>query len=271
MANNATFTFSVPEDTGSNYLQLFSATTKTGSYSQVGNDIAYNYGETTYEYEDIGATTWYKIRFYNSTDEQYSPYSEPIYGGWWATNTKPFLAVSTSTDGANYASIQDVRDFSDLNSDDVSDSRVSQALRRARAIVDIKTGEMGLDRFNNFKSSTNRRKYNATLRLIKEAEINYVLGMVYRGMIDDLIIQGIRNDTDKFSDIRIGQTAITDDGAKVGRDAYTRMERLSLLYTQRATTLLAMIQPSTINISFRDEDKVDSPRFLWPDSLRGRY
>ena len=272
MANNATLTFSVPEDTGSDYIQLYSASTKTGSYSQVGSDISYTYGSTTYEYEDIDSTTWYKIRFYNSSDDQYGPYSDPIYGGDWASNTKPFLAVSTTTDGANYATILEVRDFSGLDSDIVSDARISQALRRSRAIVDIKTSEMGFDRFYNFESSVQRRKYNASLRIVKEAEINYALGMLYRGMIDDKIIAGIKN-INPPTQITIGATSITKQDASNDSNSYRQIERLSLLYTQRATTLLAMIQPGNINISYRDPQYRWSygPRFLWPDSIRGRY
>jgi hypothetical protein len=269
MADNATFTFSVPEDTGSNYMQLYSCSTKDGSYAQVGNDIAYEYGKTTYEYESINAVLWYKIRFYNSADEQYSPYSEPVYGGDWSTNTKPFLAISTTTDGANYASIQDVRDFSGLNSDDVTDNRVSQALRRSRAIVDIKTSEMGIDRFVNFSSAVKRRKYNATLRIVKEAEINYTLGMIYRGMVDDLIIQESRNQNKELSSLRMGQASLDLNQSSAGQGAYRQLERLSLLYTNRATVLLSMIQPSSISISYRDIYNTGGlPKFLWPPNRR---
>jgi len=268
--NNATFTFSVPEDTGSDYLKLYSCATEDGSYSQVGADIAYSYGETTYEYEDMSATTWYKIRFYNSADDQLGPYSEAVYGGNWSSNTKPFLAVSTTTDGANYASIQEVRDFSGLDTDTVSNDRVSQALRRARAIVDIKTDDMGVDRFSNFETDVQRKKYNASLRIIKEAEINYTLGMIYRGMVDDIIIAGV-NGISAPTSITIGQTSINTEDSSIDSNSYRQLERLSVLYTQRATTLLSMIQPSSINITYRDVTNIRSPKFLWPDSIRGNY
>jgi hypothetical protein len=270
MANNATFTFSVPEDTGSDYLQLYSSTTEDGSFSQVGSNIAYSYGSTTYEYEDLSATTWYKIRFYNSVDDQYSPYSQAIYGGSWQDNTKPMLAISTTTDGANYATIQEVRDFSGLSSDVVSNARISQGLRRARAIIDIKTDDMGIDRFSNFASDVQRKKYNATLRLIKEAEINYTLGMLYRGMIDDIIITAIKG-TDSPANIRMGSTSVDTQNAARNSSSYRQLERLSSFYTSRATTLLAMIQPGSITITYRDKTTVRTPKFLWPDSIRGRY
>lgn len=271
MANNATLTFSLPEDTASNFIQLYSAATEEGVYSQVGADIAYSYGETTYEYEDISITTWYKIRFYNSVDAQYGPYSDSIYGGDWATNTKPFLAVSTTTDGANYATIQETRDFSGLRTDDVSNERVSQALRRSRAIVDIKTADMGIDRFVNFQSKVQRRKYNASLRIIKEAEINYTLGMIYRGMVDDIILAGVRGDNPATT-VSVGKTTVRKEDSANDSNSYRQIERLSVLYTQRATALLSMIQPSSITISWRDPSFSGmSPKFLWPDSIRGRY
>lgn len=271
MGNNATFTFALPEDTDSNYLQLWSATTETGTYSQVGSDIAYSYGETTYEYTSLSTTTWYKIRFYNSTEGNYGPYSEPVYGGNWSTSTNPFLSVSTTTDGANYATIQEVRDFSGLNSDMVTDDRVSQCLRRARAIVDIKTSDMGIDRFANFASDIARKKYNASLRLVKEAEINYSLGMIYRGMIDDIIISGL-NSTSLPANISIGTTTLNLESSAKNSNSYRQLEKLSVMYTQRATVLLSIIQPSTINVSWKDPQANNmSPKFLWPDSLRGRY
>jgi len=270
MANKATFTFALPEDNESNYFQLHSSSTETGSYTQVGSDIPYVYGETTYEYPDLSVTIWYKIRFYNSVTGQYGPLSEAIYGGTWKTNTSPFLSISTNTDGANYASIQDVREFSGLNSDTVADARISSALRRSRALVDIRTDDMGVDRFANFSSDSQRKKYNASLRLIKEAEINYCLGMVYRGMVDDLIIKGLNGNTAPSS-VTIGDVNISPQNDSNDESSYKQLERLSLLYTKRATTLLAIIQPTTINISYRDPKDGLIPSYCWPNYRGGRY
>lgn len=273
MANSyATLTFALPEDNESNYLRIYSSATETGFYSQVGSDISYQYGVTTYQFEDINPTVWYKIRFYNSSENLSGPYSNPVYGGDWDTNTSPFLAVSTTSDGANYATIDDVRTFSGLLSSDVADSRISSGLRRSRAIVDIKTSEMGIDRFTStFQNKVAKRKYNATLQIVKESEINYCLGMIYRGMVDDIIMQGIRGE-DPGGTISIGQTSINTNSAGAGPDSYKQLERLSLLYTQRATVLLSMIQPSSIAISWQEPGIRAGryyPKFLWPPRLRG--
>jgi hypothetical protein len=252
MANHAKLTFALPEDTDSDYFQIWSSATKTGVYAQVGADIDYEYGTVTYEFEDLSTTTWYKIRFYNLTDTQYGPYSDPVYGGDWEDSTKPFLAVSTTSDGANYASIQDVFDYSGLTTEDVTEARVSQALRRSRAIVDLRTAEMGLDRFNyTFNSATTRRKYNASLRIVKEAEICFALGMAYRGLSDDEVISGIREPV-VLSNMSVGQTSIAVDKSKKGIANSNYFSRLAQKYTLIGASMLQLLQPSSVTLSWKE-------------------
>jgi len=254
MANFAKLTFALPEDTDSNYLQIWSAATKDGVYSQVGSDIAYSYGTTTYEFTTLSTTTWYKIRFYNLSETAYGPYSEPVYGGDWEESTQPFLAVSTTSDGANYATIQDVFDYSGLTSSDVPEARVSQALRRSRAIVDLKTADMGIDRFMySFSSDTSRRKYNAALRVIKEAETCFALGMVYRGLSDDEVIDGIRS-TEKLGSVAVGSTSITVDRSKKGIENSAYFSRLAQKYTLVGVSMLELLSPTSIPLTWQEEE-----------------
>jgi len=187
---SAVITFSLPEDPNSNYMYIYSSSTKTGTYT-LATSVDYEYGTTKYEYDSLSDTTWYKMRFYNQSDNEFGPYSEAVYGGDF-TSAAPFLAVSTTTDGANYATTTDLYEYSHLNSSDVSQTEVSRALRQARARIDYRTAEMGLSRFEVFDSETARRKYNATLRLIKEAEINIALSVIYTNLSDDLIIRNMR-------------------------------------------------------------------------------
>ena len=254
MANFAKLTFALPEDVDSNYLQIWSAATEEGVYSQVGSDIAYSYGETTYEFTTLNTTTWYKIRFYNLAETSYGPYSEPIYGGDWEESTRPFLAVSSTTDGANYATIQDVFDYSGLSSEDVSEERVSQALRRSRAIVDLRTADMGLDRFKyTFETDTARRKYNAALRVIKEAETCFALGMVYRGLSDDEVIDGIRS-TEKLGSVSVGATSISVDRSKKGIENASYFSRLAQKYTLVGTSMLQLLAPTSIPLTWQEDE-----------------
>jgi len=251
--SNAKLTFALPEDVDSNYLQIHSSATEEGVYVQVGADIAYEYGTVSYEFEDISVTTWYKIRFYNSTDDQHGPFSDLVYGGDWEDSTKPFLAVSTTSDGANYASIENVFEYSGLTTVDVSEARVSQCLRRSRAIVDLRTSEMGLDRFKfSFSSGTARRKYNASLRIIREAEICFALGMVYRGLSDDEVMDGIRSSV-KLSNVSVGSASLTVDKSKKGIENSAYFGRLAQKYTLVGTAMIQLLAPSSVQMTWQEE------------------
>lgn len=260
----ATFTFALPEDADSNYIKLYDSDTETGAYSQVGSDIAYDYGTTKYLFEDLNESKWYKLQFYNSTDDQLGPLSNPVDGSDFSERTSPFLAISTRTDGAFYASTQNVYDYSGLTTADVSDERVSQSLRRARAIIDLRTAEMGLDRFTNtFDTDTSRKKYNASLRIVKEAEICFSLSMVYRGMADDKIMAGLRGDEEVFESISIGESTIAQDTGSMGSRSYMYLTELSIKYGNIGAALLAMLMPSSTVLTTVTPGNVPFYPFGW--------
>lgn len=256
------FTFSLPEDTDSDQLLIYSSSTEDGIYS-LDTTVSYEYGETTYEYDSLDDTKWYKIKFNNSTDSEAGPLSDAVYGGNFSQSS-PFLAVSTTTDGANYATTEDVYDYGTFTTEDVTAARVSQALRRARAIIDLKTADLDLDRFTKtFNTETSRKKYNATLRVLKEAEINIALGMVYRGMADDLTMkkhrQSISGDDFNLDKIAIGGQMIDlgDEEAKSGLD------QVADRYTQYGYELLNALQPPSVRLHFQGE-YTQSPKFKYP-------
>lgn len=262
---HAVFTFALPEDADSDFIRLYDSDTETGSYSQVGSDIAYDYGDTTYEFEDINESKWYKIQFYNSTDDQLGPLSEATNGSNFSDRGAPFLAVSTRTDGAFYASTQDVYDYSGLTTSDITNARVSQALRRSRAIIDLRTAEMGLDRFTNiFDTDTSRKKYNASLRVVKEAEICFALSMAYRGMADDKIMDGIRGtDTGIFESVSIGESSISQDTGAMGSRTYVYLTGLSVKYGNIAAALLSMLMPSSVVLKTTEPGALPWYPFGW--------
>jgi hypothetical protein len=144
----ATFTFALPSDVNTNRLDIYSSTSENGTYG-IEASTSYQYGDTMYEYANLNDIRWYKILFVNSTRNTQGAFSHPVFGGTFSA-AAPFVAISTTWDGANYATTQDVYDYSDLTSDDVSSEKVSHALKRARAEIDFRTAEMGLDRFDTF-------------------------------------------------------------------------------------------------------------------------
>lgn len=246
----AFFTFSLPEDIESNKIQLFSSTSETGSYTQVGADNPYIYGMTSYKYENLSETTWYKIRFFNSNTNQLGPMSGAVYGGNFSSNASPDLYVSTSTDGSNYATIQEVLDYATLTTADFTTTIISSCLRRARAIIDYRTAEMNLDRYNaSFNSGVSRRKFNAALRIVKEAEICFTLAMAYRAKADDTILSNLRSGDGTIEALTIGSTSITTDTGGSGTKNYAYLTDLSMKFANSGAALLSMLAPSSIFLS----------------------
>lgn len=263
---SAVFTFALPEDTDTDQLLIKSSSTKEGTYSTDAT-VTYEYGTTTHEYDSLDDTKWYKVQFNNSSDSETGPDSDPVYGGDFS-KASPFLAVSTTYDGAHYATNQDVYDFSSLTTADVTTARVSQALRRARAIVDLRTADLNLSRFTKtFDTDPARKKYNATLRIIREAEINIALGNIYKGLADDLLMKNMRDaiagTESSFTSVSIGATGISE-GAGLGNLVHVgQLKNLSDRYFNVGAALLTAIQAPSVRLHFT-EDFVRSPKFKYP-------
>lgn len=263
---SAVFKFALPEDEDSNQMLIYSATTKEGTYT-LASTVSYEYGISTYEYDSLDDTKWYKIKFNNSTDSEAGPLSDPVYGGTF-DNASPFLAVSTGTDGAQYSTTQDVYDYCTLTTADVTAARVSQALRRARAVIDLKTAELDLDRFTRtWDTDPSRKKFNATLRVIKEAEINIALGNIYRGFADDLIAKSMRDelsgDNSPSSNIGIGDASLGGSGDSGDTGRVRELNLVADRYLRIGASMLAAIQPTSVRLHV-ESDYSYAPKFRYP-------
>lgn len=264
---SGTFIFALPEDENSDQLIIKSSSTKNGTYS-TDTTVSYEYGVSTYEYDSMDTTKWYKIQFNNSTDAESGPESDPVYGGNFSS-AAPFLSVSTGTDGANYATTEDVYSYSSLTTTDVPQSRVSQALRRARAIIDLKTAELSVDRFQRtFESDVSRKKFNATLRVLKEAEVNIALGNVYRGISDDLVVKRMRDSlsgaSNDSSSISIGSTALSQAGGLGNPQHMAELAALANRYLSIGAAMLSALQPTSVRMHPTDFDTRPNPKFKYP-------
>lgn len=267
---NAVLTFSLPEDHASDQLIVSQSPTKDGTYTAY-ETLEYQYGTTKIELE-IDDTEWYRLQFFNSKESQGGPLSEPVYGGTYSA-AAPFLAVSTTTDGANYATTQDVYEYSGLLPQDVSQDRVSAALRRSRATIDWRTAEMDLDRLETFESEIARRKYNARLRILKEAEINIALGNIYQNLCDDVIIEHRRRGDESISGgTSIGGTSLAGDGLAERSDSIAFMAALSDRYFGTGEQLLSSIDANSIRLVTSEWVPRPHPKFMWPfDSMPRRH
>lgn len=263
---SAILKFALPEDENSDQMRIYSSSTEKGTYS-LDTTVSYEYGDSTYEYDSLDDTKWYKIQFLNSTDNETGPMSDAVYGGKF-NDAAPFLAVSTAYDGANYATTKDVYDYCTLTTSDVTTARVSQALRRARAVIDLKTADLNLDRFTRtFNTDTSRKKFNATLRVLKEAEINIAIGNIYRGLADDLIMKRMRdaladNNNEKTA-VTIGQTSLAQGAGLVNPRHVAELNNLANRYLAVGAAMLNALQPPSIRIHFEGE-WITSPRFKYP-------
>lgn len=260
---SATFIFALPEDESSDQLLIYVSDTKTGTYSLDATET-YNYGETTFEYDTLDDTKWYKIKFNNSSDSEAGPISAPVYGGDFAQGN-PFLAISTGTDGAQFATVDEVYSYSTLTAAQVPRSRISEALRRARAVIDLRTVEFDIDRFTKtWDSKTSRKKFNAQLRILKEAEINIALGHIYRGLADDKVIAVVTGTVNDAGSISIGNTSISD-APTGGTSATQQMSLLAALgdrYLTIGSAMISVLSPSSIRIHYHID--VGGQKFKFP-------
>jgi len=96
---------------------VYRSTTKDGSYSLLKTQ---SITDNTY-FDQTGSTTdWYKIRFQDSSTNQYSQYSSPILGGKFA----------------GYCTIDDIRNFSSkMDSKTISDSQLFELIKFATAQI----------------------------------------------------------------------------------------------------------------------------------------
>jgi hypothetical protein len=259
---STTITFSLPDDPSSNVLNLYESTSKDGTYG-LKFSTNYEYGITSFYATELDDSKCYKIQFLNLKDNTVGPFSEPVFAGTYVA-AAPFLAVSSTTDGANYATVQDVYDYANLTPEDIAQFRVSNALRRARATIDFRTAEMDFQRFNDYDDDTARRKYNASLRIIKEAEINIALGNLYQNLSDDRIIQNMReNASAKVGSISIGDTTIGGDDLADRNESILFLATLSSRYFAQGEILLSSLDTNSVKLVGYDL-AVRVPKFRYP-------
>lgn len=262
----ATLSFSLPEDVDASTIRLWSCATRDAAYNLEFEDATYQYGTITYEYNALDDQKWYKVQFYNPTTAIASPLSEPVYGGDYA-NAAGFLAVSDTTSGANYASTEDVYDFAGLTVADVPMDIVSTALKRARALIDFRTTNVDLLRFTQFfPTDVARRKYNSTLRLVKEAEICFALETIYYRLSDSKIISNFRDSTTSGAtagSVSIGDVMAQGDSIAERSENIVYLATLAAKYGAMANSLLDSLQQTSVQLTGYDYVH-RFPRFLYP-------
>jgi hypothetical protein len=264
MAESAILTFALPEDVESNRLLIYSSPTRDGTYTLVAN-VQYDYGMAQHELDELDTGLWYRIQFLNTRDNEAGPISDPVYGGTFGAGA-PFLAISSMFDGAAYATSEDLYQYAGLQPSDVSPSRASAALKRARAWIDWRTSEMGIDRLEQFDTDVARRKFNASLRIIKEAEICLALSHLYTSMSDDLIVASMRGGEGSAAaggSVSIGNTSISGDAVGERSESILYLSTLAARYADEGEKLLSSLDTNSVRLVGYDM-RVRVPRFRLP-------
>jgi len=108
----------LPETTEVSYdkTYIYRSTSRTGTYTQIA---VQDFSDNTYFDTDGTASHWYKIRFYDSTNDAWSAYSEPMQAGEWKY----------------YCTPTDVRKIANLTTNDISDSDLAEIISYAVAFL----------------------------------------------------------------------------------------------------------------------------------------
>jgi len=247
-----TFLFGLPEDKDSDKVKIWESTTEGGTYTQAVM-VDYTYAARAVEYVSLNTEKWYKIQLTNTATSVDSPISDAVYGGDY-DNSKPFVAITTSFDGAGYATTTDLYESSNLTASDASLSDVRNSLRTANAFVDMVLGDTNLHRYSRVHSTdVARRKYNAQLEIIKKVEIDFALALLFKDMADDALMTMVRDQRKLYDNISIGQTSIAVDEAGTQLSIAEFLNTQSTRYNTQATALLASILPTSVSLIYNGE------------------
>lgn len=91
------------DETSFSHAYIYRATSEDGTYTNIANQVI---TDNTYSDEDGSTSSWYKIRFYNSTSGNYSSYSTAMQGGTFV----------------GYCSMADFRAITNLTTSCISDA-----------------------------------------------------------------------------------------------------------------------------------------------------
>lgn len=262
----AMLTFALPEDTGADKLRIYQASSEDGTYT-LATTFNYTYGYRVQEYDSIDTTKWYKIEFYNNTSGRRGPKSDPIFGGDFGTKDTPFLALSSTFDGANYTSASEIYSLTQLKASDISAVEVQKILRATRAYLDLRLNAVNLRRFGRFcNAGEARKKYNAALRITKEIELNLAAAVCFRSISNAEQMSVIRGETKSKRSFSVGSTSIQEGDSP--STVLTILNALSSRYAGYAASLMNSIMPNSVQVAYSD-DYMAGPLFIRPVEAMG--
>lgn len=242
---------SLPDNTNADNVLVYSSATSSGVFT-LANTLDYVYPNKTVEYT-VDDTLFYKVAFSESATSWVSALSSVIAGSK-VLETAPSIAITSSYDGVSYSTPDDVYAVSNLTTEDVSNDDVIYAIATARAFIDLKTSSLSINRFNAFSNGVAKKKYNATLKILKDVEINFAISLIYRDMANKKIIEKVRNNTSSSTSISIGQTYINESQPADSVDIANYLDSLSSRYSTYALGLLDTVIPNYVPLRYSEHD-----------------
>jgi len=243
------FLTGLPDNTKANQLLIYTGSTASGVFS-LADTISYSYPNKTTAYT-IDDTLFYKVAFSESATGWQSPQSEAIAGSQ-ILGSAPSLAITSGSDGATYSTVDDVYAISNLTQEQVPAADVEYAITIARSFIDLKTSSLSINRFSAFGNEVAKKKYNATLKILKDVEINFALSLIYRNLADDAIMNNITEGIGSSSSISVGQTSIGGIESSDSTTIATYLDSLSARYSAYATSLLDTIIPNYVPLRYSE-------------------
>ena len=235
------FLVGIPDNIKSDKINVYTSTTSSGVFS-LESTVSYSYPNKTIEYV-IDEDKFYKISFTEESTGWLSPLSEVIYGSK-IQNTVPPVTITSSTDGASFSTPDDVYELTKLTETDVSQKDVQYALTMARAYIDLKTTNLSIFRFSSFDTNTAKKKYNATIRILKDVEINYAASLIYRDLADNAILKNVLDGKSTSQSISVGATSIGGIEDSSSTTIANYLDALSTRYASYAFGLLNSVMPN---------------------------
>ena len=95
---------------------IYRSTSQGGTYASIASQ---SIDDNSYCDADGGVNHWYKVRFYNTLTTKWSDYSNPMQGGTYA----------------GYSSVTEVREISNLTTDDITDAELYRLIQKATAYL----------------------------------------------------------------------------------------------------------------------------------------
>ena len=243
------FLVGIPDNIKSDKINVYTSTTSSGVFS-LDNTINYTYPEKTVEYV-IDEDKFYKISFSETSTGWLSPLSEIIYGSKIQTSTPP-VTITSGSDGSSFATTDDVYELTKLTETDASVKDVKYALTMARAFIDLKTSNLSIFRFNSFDANTAKKKYNATIRILKDVEINYAASLIYRDLADNAILQNVIDGKSTSQSISVGATSIGGIEDSSSTTIANYLDALSTRYASYAFGLLNSVMPNYVPLRYSE-------------------